>query len=137
MRLVTFQRAGAAPEAGVLRGNEITGLSTDMISICAAGQAPDTHGPTYNLAEVKLLAPVPRPPKFICVGLNYRDHATESRSEIPKVPTIFNKFPNVVIGPGDPIVLPKASLKPDYDAEFAFVIGKGGRHIPAAQALYH
>jgi 2-keto-4-pentenoate hydratase/2-oxohepta-3-ene-1,7-dioic acid hydratase in catechol pathway len=89
------------------------------------------------LASVTLLAPIPRPPKLVCVGLNYRDHAAESRSEIPKVPTIFNKFPSVVVGPGAPIVLPKASRKPDYEAEFAFVIGKGGRHIAAENALDH
>jgi len=57
--------------------------------------------------------------------------------EIPKVPTIFSKFSNVVIGPGQPIVLPKASQRPDYEAEFAFVIGPGGRHIPASRAMQH
>ena len=137
MRLVTFQRPGSAPEAGIVEGTKVQGLGTDMISICAAGHVPATRGPSFDLAAVKLLAPVPRPSKFICVGLNYRDHAAESRSEIPTVPTIFNKFPSVVIGPGDPIVLPKASQRPDYEAEFAFVIGRGGRHVPAAQALDH
>jgi len=57
--------------------------------------------------------------------------------EIPKVPTIFNKFPSVVIGPGAPIVLPAVSSKPDYEAEFAFVIGRGGRHISSAAAMGH
>lgn len=109
----------------------------DMLSVCAAGKIPEAKGPWLDLTSVKLHAPVPRPPKLICVGLNYRDHAKESRSEIPAVPTIFNKFPNVVIGPGDPIVLPKASQKPDYEAEFAFVIGKGGRNIPAYLAMEH
>jgi 2-keto-4-pentenoate hydratase/2-oxohepta-3-ene-1,7-dioic acid hydratase in catechol pathway len=90
-----------------------------------------------ELASVRLLAPVPRPPKLICVGLNYRDHAAESKMEIPKVPTIFNKFPNTVIGPGDPIVLPRVSTKPDYEAEFAFVIGRGGRNIPASRWKEH
>jgi len=121
----------------VIEGDKVFSLGTDMISICAAGRAPETRGPSFDLASVKLLAPVPRPPKFICVGLNYRDHAAESRSEIPKVPTIFSKFSNVVIGPGDPIILPKASRKPDYEAEFAFVIGRGGRNISAAQAMDH
>ena len=73
------------------------------------------------LAKAHLLAPLPRPPKIICVGLNYRDHAIESKMEIPKVPTIFSKYTTAVIGPGDPIVLPKLSAKPDYEAEFAFV----------------
>jgi 2-keto-4-pentenoate hydratase/2-oxohepta-3-ene-1,7-dioic acid hydratase in catechol pathway len=63
------------------------------------------------------------------VGLNYRDHAIESGMEIPKVPTIFNKFATSIIGPGEKIVLPKKSEKPDYEAEFAVIIGRGGRHI--------
>jgi 2-keto-4-pentenoate hydratase/2-oxohepta-3-ene-1,7-dioic acid hydratase in catechol pathway len=88
-------------------------------------------------SEVTLLAPIPRPPKFICVGLNYRDHAIESKMEIPSVPTIFNKFATSVIGPGERIVLPKNSVKPDYEAEFAFVIGKGGRHVPAERWQDH
>jgi 2-keto-4-pentenoate hydratase/2-oxohepta-3-ene-1,7-dioic acid hydratase in catechol pathway len=90
-----------------------------------------------QLSDVTLLAPIPRPPKFICVGLNYRDHAIESKMEIPSVPTIFNKFATSVIGPGDKIVLPKNSVKPDYEAEFAFVIGKGGRHVPAERWQEH
>jgi 2-keto-4-pentenoate hydratase/2-oxohepta-3-ene-1,7-dioic acid hydratase in catechol pathway len=137
MRLVTFQGPGSAPEAGIVEAGKVRGLGVDMITVCATGRVPEPRGPSFDLASVKLLAPVPRPPKLICVGLNYRDHAAESRSEIPKVPTIFSKFSNVVIGPGEPIVLPKASRKPDYEAEFAFVIGRGGRHIPAARALEH
>jgi 2-keto-4-pentenoate hydratase/2-oxohepta-3-ene-1,7-dioic acid hydratase in catechol pathway len=136
MRLVTFQRPGAAPEAGVLDGDRVRALGQDMLSVIAAGTA-SPNGAAHDLASVKLLAPIPRPPKLICVGLNYRDHAIESKMEIPSVPTIFNKFPNVVIGPGAPIVLPKASTRPDYEAEFAFVIGRGGRNISAAQAMDH
>lgn len=142
MRLVTFlrpvaHRKTAQAEAGVVRDGQVAGFGIDMLSLCRAGKLPEPSGPSYDLADVKLLAPIPRPPKVICVGLNYRDHAAESRAEIPSVPTIFNKFPNVVIGPGDPIVLPKASGKPDYEAEFAFVIGKGGRNIPAERAMEH
>jgi 2-keto-4-pentenoate hydratase/2-oxohepta-3-ene-1,7-dioic acid hydratase in catechol pathway len=69
--------------------------------------------------------------------LNYRDHALEAKMEIPTVPTIFNKFTNVVIGHGQPIVLPMASSRPDYEAEFAFVIGPGGRNISAPRAMQH
>jgi len=89
------------------------------------------------LDSVKLSAPIPRPPKIICVGLNYRDHAIESNMEIPKVPTIFSKYSTSVIGPGDSILLPRLSTKPDYEAEFAVIVGKGGRHIPAAQWQDH
>jgi 2-keto-4-pentenoate hydratase/2-oxohepta-3-ene-1,7-dioic acid hydratase in catechol pathway len=69
-------------------------------------------GTTVALAAVKLLAPIPRPPKIICVGLNYRDHAAEAKMQIPDVPTIFSKFPTSIIGPGDPIVLPRNSTRP-------------------------
>jgi 2-keto-4-pentenoate hydratase/2-oxohepta-3-ene-1,7-dioic acid hydratase in catechol pathway len=137
MKLVTFRRPGSAPEAGILSGNRVAGTGMDMLSLIAAGKLQATGGPAYELSEVKLLAPIPRPPKLICIGLNYRDHAAETKMEIPTVPTIFNKFTNVVIGPGDPIVLPKASTRPDYEAEFAFVIGPGGRNIPAARAMEH
>jgi 2-keto-4-pentenoate hydratase/2-oxohepta-3-ene-1,7-dioic acid hydratase in catechol pathway len=138
MRLVTFQPAGAAPQAGVaMPDGRIIGLGRDMLSVIAEGGLPTTNGPSYDVADVRLLAPIPRPPKFICVGLNYRDHAREAGMEIPTVPTIFSKFTNVVIGPGAPIVLPKVSKRPDYEAEFAFVIGAGGRNISASDAFHH
>jgi 2-keto-4-pentenoate hydratase/2-oxohepta-3-ene-1,7-dioic acid hydratase in catechol pathway len=151
MKVVTFSRGGKSPEAGVILGERIVSLAgagyRDVIGLVAQGgevrerienwiytAPPDA---VTELASAKLLAPVPRPPKLICVGLNYRDHAIETNMKIPEVPTIFNKFPNVVIGPGDPIVLPKVSAKPDYEAELAFVIGRGGRNIPAARWTDH
>jgi 2-keto-4-pentenoate hydratase/2-oxohepta-3-ene-1,7-dioic acid hydratase in catechol pathway len=135
MRLVTFQTGSGHSEAGVLSGGQVMGLGTDMLSVIASGRIGT--GPAYDLSAVTLLAPIPRPPKFICVGLNYRDHAAEAKQAIPSVPTIFNKFTNVVIGPGAPIVLPRVSTRPDYEAEFAFVIGRGGRYISAASAMEH
>ena len=146
MRFVTFRAPGGGAQAGVALRDHVVSLAgagfRDMLEVLAGGQearakidnfiyAPPA-GATFPAASVKLLAPVPHPPKLICVGLNYRDHAAESRMEIPKVPTIFSKFSTAVIGPGDPIVLPKNSTQPDYEAEFAFVIGQGGRHIAAA-----
>lgn len=92
-----------------------------------ASHAPG--GARIPAAGAKLAAPIARPGKIVCIGLNYRDHAAESNLAIPEVPTVFAKFPTAVIGPGDAIVLPKNSNKPDYEAEFAVVIGKGGRHI--------
>jgi 2-keto-4-pentenoate hydratase/2-oxohepta-3-ene-1,7-dioic acid hydratase in catechol pathway len=137
MKLVTFQKGNEAPQAGVLSGDRVVALGDSMINVIANNTRAKSDAPSYAMTEVKLLAPIPRPPKLICIGLNYRDHAAETKLEIPKVPTIFNKFTNVVIGPGDRIVLPKASTRPDYEAEFAFVIGKGGRHISAANAMQH
>jgi 2-keto-4-pentenoate hydratase/2-oxohepta-3-ene-1,7-dioic acid hydratase in catechol pathway len=69
--------------------------------------------------------------------VNYRDHAIESNLPIPTIPVVFTKFATAVIGPGDEIVLPANSEKPDYEAELAFVIGKGGRHIKAADWRDH
>lgn len=143
MRFVTFRRSGAAPEPGVLADGRVIGLSgagyTSVLDIIGNWDAAKPAIQSYvagapqetvsDVGSVTLLAPIPRPQKLICVGLNYRDHAIESKMEIPSVPTIFNKFPSCVIGPGDEIVLPKNSEKPDYEAEFAFIIGKGGRHI--------
>lgn len=151
MRLVTYMSPGEVALAGVLVGEQVFSLQPlgfgDVLSVIAGGAAARTAIERYlsglpahagkPLDRVVLLAPIPRPPKFICVGLNYRDHAAESKMEIPAVPTIFSKFSNSVIGPGAPIILPKNSVKPDYEAEFAFVIGTGGRHIPAAEWQSH
>jgi 2-keto-4-pentenoate hydratase/2-oxohepta-3-ene-1,7-dioic acid hydratase in catechol pathway len=151
MRFVTYRRGGAAPEAGLLQDDKVTGLSgagyADVLSIIEnwenAREAVEQfvksapRDVVADLGSVTLLAPIPKPPKIICVGLNYRDHAIESGMEIPKVPTIFNKFATSVIGPGEKIVLPSHSEKPDYEAEFAFVIGKGGRYITAERWQEH
>jgi len=144
VKLVTFRRGSGNAEPGVLLDDRVAGLAAagypDMISVLKAGDEIRSRiddAPAIPLSSVTLLAPIPRPPKLICVGLNYRDHAKETNMEIPVVPTIFNKFPNTVIGPGETIVLPKNSTKPDYEAEMAFVIGKGGRHIPAERWREH
>jgi len=143
MKLVTFRRPDGRIEPGALVDQRVIGLAgagfADVLAIISGGaqalaQAGNWVGQPpaeamLPLASVKLLAPIPRPPKLICVGLNYRDHAAESKMEIPKVPTIFCKFTTAILGPGDPIVLPRNSTQPDYEGEFAFVIGKGGRHI--------
>jgi 2-keto-4-pentenoate hydratase/2-oxohepta-3-ene-1,7-dioic acid hydratase in catechol pathway len=151
MRFLTFEQGGLA-RPGVLAGAD-TVVDLSLIGIhsllqlieggdesfakaakLAAASPVDSR---HKLADVKLLAPIPKPRKLICVGLNYRDHAAETNSPIPNVPTIFNKFATAVIGPGANIVLPKVSKMPDYEAEFAFVIGKGGRHIKAEDWRKH
>ncbi|MDP6787829.1 MAG: fumarylacetoacetate hydrolase family protein [Rhodospirillales bacterium] len=86
-------------------------------------------------ARFRLCAPIPRPPKFVCVGINYMDHAKETKTPIPEVPILFSKFPSSVIGPQDRIVLPRASKMVDYEGEFTFVIGKKGRNIPKSKAM--
>lgn len=135
MRLVTFSVDGKA-EAGLLASNQVTGFGKDMLAVIASGELVPT-GSAHDLKDVGILAPIPRPPKLICIGLNYLDHAKETGQQVPDVPTVFNKFTNVVIGPGESIVLPNASKAPDYEAEMAVVIGPGGRNIPTGKAMDH
>jgi 2-keto-4-pentenoate hydratase/2-oxohepta-3-ene-1,7-dioic acid hydratase in catechol pathway len=142
MKLVTFRHSSGRVEPGIiLDDDQVMGLGAagfdDMIALIANGRELPAVGPLYPIASVKLLAPIPKPGKILMVGLNYRDHAIETKMEIPKVPTIFSKFSNTVIGPGENIVLPRKTEKPDYEAEFAFVIGKGGRHIDPARWQEH
>jgi 2-keto-4-pentenoate hydratase/2-oxohepta-3-ene-1,7-dioic acid hydratase in catechol pathway len=151
MRFVTFEKGGLV-RPGVLADPEtvvdlnLIGYHTLLRIIDAGEEACNkaaklaANSPTdarHKLSQVRLLAPIPLPRKIICVGLNYREHALETNTEIPKVPTIFNKFATAVIGPGANIVLPKVSKMPDYEAELAFVIGVGGRHIAAADWRKH
>jgi acylpyruvate hydrolase len=92
-------------------------------------------GVVFSLSEVALKAPIPRPGKLILLGLNYRDHAEETGQKIPEVPTLFAKYNNSVIGTGATILIPRATEQIDYEAEFAFVIGRRCHNIPRERAL--
>ena len=143
MRFVTFQE-NRDPEPGVLFGGQVIGIRRagfeSVASVIAGGadaldrvarwlqRPPASELP--DMARIRLLAPIRHPPKIICIGLNYRDHAAETNLPIPETPTVFAKFQTAVTGHRHPIVLPKNSAKPDYEAEFVVVIGKRGRHIP-------
>jgi len=81
----------------------------------------------YQAGAVKLLPPVPDPPKIVCLGLNYRDHAAESGAQLPREPVLFSKYATALIGPEDAIVLPPVSQEVDYEAELVIVVGKRGR----------
>ena len=152
MKLVTFthnghSRIGALVADGTIvdlnRANPL--LPTDMLAFLAGGA--DTKSlaekalaiplPSAVLSQsaVTLQAPLPRPGKILCIGLNYRDHAAESNQPIPDHPTVFAKYNNTVVGPGAAIVLPTVTEKVDYEAEFAFVIGRTARNVKAADAL--
>jgi len=150
VRFATIQLNGHDQPA-VVDGGQLIGLSDagfpDVLSVIAGGadaldrvrrhvHAPRTNSP-LPFEHAAFRAPIPRPPKIICIGLNYRDHAAEAKMAIPDVPTVFSKYNTSITGHGCPIVLPKNSAKPDYEAEFAVVIGKGGRHIPADRWREH
>ena len=87
--------------------------------------------------SAKFHSPIHDPQKVICVGLNYRDHAIESKMAIPKEPVLFSKFPSALIGHNEAIVVPKVSSKVDYEAELVIVVGKRGRKIPESAAMDH
>jgi len=90
------------------------------------------------LREAKLRAPILRPPKIVCVGLNYRAHAAEQKLEPPATPMLFAKAPNIVIGPGDEIRIPyPISEQVDYECELGAVIARPGYRIPRDQAHEH
>ncbi len=85
--------------------------------------------------DVRLGAPVRRPGKIICIGLNYRKHAEESGMTVPTEPVVFFKATSSVIGPNDTIVIPKNSKKTDWEVELAVVIGKRANYVSEAEAL--
>jgi acylpyruvate hydrolase len=87
------------------------------------------------LQAVRLRAPILNPRKIICLGLNYRDHAQETKADIPTDPILFSKYATAIIGPDDPILLPAVSKEVDYEAELAFIMARRGRHISTGRAL--
>jgi 2,4-didehydro-3-deoxy-L-rhamnonate hydrolase len=92
--------------------------------------------PTVD-ASVRLGPPLTRPSKIICVGLNYADHAAESGMAIPKEPILFFKSTSAICGPNDPVLIPRKSLKTDWEVELAFVIGKKASYVSQADAMDH
>jgi 2-keto-4-pentenoate hydratase/2-oxohepta-3-ene-1,7-dioic acid hydratase in catechol pathway len=125
---------GDLTEAGVL---ECFDLDSGFLE--KASSTRRDGGPAIELArsDVIVCAPVPRPGKIICIGLNYRDHAAESGMAIPESPVIFSKFSSCAIGPSAAIVIPQGSSQTDYEAELAFIVGKRARNVSPADALDH
>ena len=93
--------------------------------------------PVLDENEVNLEAPIPKPGKMICIGLNYRNHAIESGMEIPKSPIIFSKFLTSVAAPDEPILIPAGSNQTDFEAELAVVIGRRAKHVAATDVMDH
>lgn len=94
-------------------------------------------GVIVEASAVRWLAPIPRPGKIVCAGLNYRDHAIEGGLAIPESPVLFAKFSSAVVGHGEPVVLPSTSRRIDYEAELAVVIGRRARAVSRDAALAH
>jgi acylpyruvate hydrolase len=155
MHLVTFAH-GDSTHIGALQqrdGKEIVvdlnraepRLPSDMIAFLAGGDdtralaeralADPPAEAVLDRGEVRLGAPIPRPGKIICIGLNYRDHAAESNQPVPEYPTVFAKYASCVIGPGESIVIPRVTSQVDYEGELAVVIGRRARDVAEQDAL--
>jgi len=85
--------------------------------------------------DIRLGPPIARPSKLICIGLNYSDHATESKMQLPPEPVIFFKATSAIVGPNDDLIIPKNSKKTDWEVELAVVIGKKASYVGEAVAL--
>ncbi len=130
MKLVSFPGG-----FGRLDGETVVPMGADLMAWLEGARV--IEGPVTPLASLRLRAPVPRPGKIFGVGLNYRDHAEETGQPVPEVPILFAKFANSVIGPGEPIVVPAATRRPDYEAELGVVIGSTAREVSIEDALEH
>lgn len=115
----------------------------DLKSVIAAGELPALQqaalagGEVLEAAQLRLLPVIPNPGKIICVGLNYKTHVAETQRGDSEHPSLFIRFADSLAAHGDTVLRPAFSERFDWEGELAFVVGKGGRHIPEAQALAH
>ncbi|XP_032760053.1 fumarylacetoacetate hydrolase domain-containing protein 2A [Rattus rattus] len=112
-------------------------LERGETALSVARRALSAQLPVIPRSQVTFLAPVTRPDKVICVGLNYADHCKEQNVRVPKNPIIFSKFSSSIVGPYDNIILPPESKEVDWEVEMAVVIGKKGKHIKATDVMAH
>jgi 2-keto-4-pentenoate hydratase/2-oxohepta-3-ene-1,7-dioic acid hydratase in catechol pathway len=165
MKLVRFSTNGQTPRLGVLQGDRIADLQASVAASLtrrgvtraaelAAALVPNSTraflegGPlveetvagiqewvTIPANSARLHAPITDPGKFICIGLNYRDHAEEANQPIPKEPPIFAKWSNAILDPNEPILRPRGSNQLDWEVELGVVIGKTARFVSKEKAL--
>ena len=143
MRLVSLERGDGRVSYGTTDGVTLRDAGAalgdrwpDLVAVLAAGAVDtlDGAGAAVPLASVRLVPPVPRPCRILCIGLNYLPHILETGRPRPEKPAIFTRDPASVVGHGAPLVRPQASTKFDSEGELAVIIGKPGRHIAPADA---
>src|SRR5437773_3259834 len=165
MKLVRFSTNSQSPRLGALQGDRIADIEASLATTltrrgvvraheiarvlvpqstrgfleggAAAAEAvlSITEWVTVPASSARLHAPIADPGKFICIGLNYRDHAEEANKPIPKEPPIFAKWSNAIIDPGEPILRPRGSQQLDWEVELGVVIGRTARFVPRDKAL--
>jgi ureidoglycolate lyase len=146
MKLVRYGNPGQEKPGLVDAGGVVRDLSAHVDDIAGAVLTPE------GLARIAALDPASLPAvagpgrfgpcvgrvgKFICVGLNYADHAAESGMKVPDEPVLFMKATSAITGPNDPVIIPRGSLKTDWEVELGVVIGKEARYVSEADAMDH
>lgn len=147
MKLVTFTyqnqvKIGAVVDDFIVIASDKIECADNMINFLESGNKGltalknliDSGNERIKLADVRLMSPIPRPGKFLGLGLNYADHINETGREKPEFPTFFSKQTSCIIGHEQAIICPKISEKVDYEGELAFVIGKRCRYVNLADA---
>lgn len=146
MKLVRFGQPGQE-KPGILDNNgAVRDISSVVDDIAGEALSDASQQRLRNLdlstlpeiaADTRLGPCVGRVGKFICIGLNYSDHAAETGADVPPEPVIFNKWTSAICGPNDNVEIPRHSSKTDWEVELGVVIGKGGRYIDEADAMSH
>ena len=146
MKLLRFgapgqEKPGLLDDEGRIR--DLSGIVSDIAGDVLTPEgltklrALDVLGLPLAPPSARLGPCVGRVGKFVCIGLNYSDHAAESGMEVPSEPVVFNKWTSAICGPNDDIEMPRGAAKLDWEVELGVVIGKPGRYIDAANALDH
>ncbi|GHB28498.1 fumarylacetoacetate hydrolase family protein [Salinicola rhizosphaerae] len=135
------EKPGLVDANGIVRdlSGKIDDIAGDVLSDAGLKTLAeiDTAGLPEVSADTRLGPCVARVGKFICIGLNYSDHAAETGAEVPAEPVIFNKWTSAICGPNDDVEIPRGSRKTDWEVELGVIIGKGGRYIDEADAMSH
>ena len=133
------ERPGMLDGAGAIRdlGGEIADLSPETLTMETLERlrAIDPESLPKVEGEPRIGSCVTRPGKFLCVGLNFSDHAEETGMPVPETPVLFMKASSSLCGPNDPIIIPRGATKTDWEVELAFVIGRHGKYIDEADAM--
>ena len=147
MKFLSF-RAGGAARYGMVDGNKVIDLTgrlkyPDLKALIAAdgraeaARAAKGAAADFTLDQITFNPAIPNPEKIVCIGLNYHDHLNETGMKKFPYPSIFTRWANTQVGHLQPVVRPRNSNELDYECELAAIIGKGGRHIAAADAMDH
>ena len=138
---IDMEKPGLLDQDGTIRdlSEHISDIDAEALSPSGLARlaALDPASLPVVAHDVRLGAPIPRPGKFIGIGLNYADHAAESGMAVPPEPVIFMKASSAICGPDDPIIIPRKSVKTDWEVELAVIIGKPAKYVSEEDAMSH